>query len=124
MARVLNRPVPIGCTAQMHTPSTVLSTSAAEAKRTSAPPARLQSVEADIASTCNRNPITCMTHAMLNDNKDMNPDDSIVIKAKLNILSPEEYSDSSDLEVYETFVTGILCWLKMKGLLDTKHASF
>ena len=54
----------------------------------------------------------------------MNPDDSIVVKMKLNIASPEEYSGSSDLEVYETFVAGILRWLKMNGLLDTKHAAF
>ena len=28
------------------------------------------------------------------------------------------------LKVYETFVTGILHWLKMNGLLSTKHAAF
>ena len=49
-----------------------------------------------------------MIHATLDDNKDMNPDDSINVKMKLNIASPEEYSGSSDLEVYKTFVTGIL----------------
>ena len=47
----------------------------------------------------------CVT---LDNNKDMNPDDSIVVKTKLNITSPEEYSSSSDLEVYKTFVAGIL----------------
>ena len=54
----------------------------------------------------------------------LHPDGSIVIKTKLNISSPEEYSGSSDLEVYETFVAGILHWLKMNGLLGTKHVSF
>ena len=49
-----------------------------------------------------------MIRATLHDNKDMNPEDSIVVKMKLNITSPEEYSGSSNLEVYETFVTGIL----------------
>ena len=59
-------------------------------KHTSAPPDRLQSVEAEIASvyfsgdTHNRDPITCMIHAMLNDNKDINPDNSIIVKMKLN----------------------------------------
>ena len=65
-----------------------------------------------------------MIHATLNDNKDMNPDDSIIVKMKLNITSPEEYSGSSDLKVYETFIAGILHCLKMNGLLSTKHTSF
>ena len=91
---------------------------------------RLQLVEAEIASayhtgnTHNRDPIMCKIHTALDDNKDMNPDDSIVVKMKLNIASPEEYSGSSNLEVYETFVTGILHWLKMNCLLGTKHATF
>ena len=34
---------------------------------------------------------------------------------------PEEYSGSSDLEVYETFVAGILQWLKLHGLLAVKY---
>ena len=62
-----------------------------------------------------------MVHATLDDNKDMNPNDSIVIKTKINISSPEEYSGSSDLKVYETFVAGILQWLKRNSLLSTKH---
>ena len=66
----------------------------------------------------------CMIPAALDNNKDMNPDDSIIVKMKLNIASPEEYSGSSDLKVYETFVAGILCWLKMNGPLCTKHATF
>ena len=65
-----------------------------------------------------------MIHSTLDDNKDMNPENSIVVKMKLNITSPEEYSSSSDLEVYKTFVAGILQWLKMNGLLGTKHAAF
>ena len=65
-----------------------------------------------------------MNCTMLDDNKDMNPDDSIVVKMKLNIAFPEVYSGSSDLEVYETFVTGMLHWLKINGLLGTKNASF
>ena len=61
---------------------------------------------------------------MLDNNKDMNPDNSIIVKTKLNITPPEEYSGSSDLKVYETFVAGTLCWLKMNDLLGTKHATF
>ena len=40
---------------------------------------------------------------------------------RLNISPPEEYSGSLDLEVYETFVTGILRWLKLHGLLGVKY---
>ena len=70
--------------------------SAPEVKCTSAPPARLWSVEAEIASVYhtgephNRDIIMCMIHAMLDNNKDMNLDDSIIVKTKLNIASPEE----------------------------------
>ena len=94
--------------------SSVLSTSAPGVKTTPAPLDRLWSVEADIASvyctgeTHNRAPIMCMIRAVLDNNKDMNPDDSIIVKTKLNIASPEEYSGSSTLEVYEMSVTGIL----------------
>ena len=92
----------------------ILLTSTPGVRVAPAPPDRLRSVEAEIASvyctgdTHNRNPITHMIRATLHDNKDMKPDDSIVVKTKLNIASLEEYSGSSDLEVYETFVTGIL----------------
>ena len=40
---------------------------------------------------------------------------------RLNISPPEEYSGSSDLEVYETFVAGILHWLRLHGLLGVKY---
>ena len=48
-----------------------------------------------------------MVNMMLTENQDMIPEDSIVVKTKLNIPSHEEYSGSSVLEVYETFVAGI-----------------
>ena len=74
----------IGHTAERHTPSTVQSMSAPEVRRTPSPTDRLHNH--------NRDPITHMIRAILNNNKDMNPDDLIVIKTKLNISSPEEYS--------------------------------
>ena len=40
---------------------------------------------------------------------------------RLNRSPPEEYSGSSDLEVYATFVAGILQWLKLHGLLGVKY---
>ena len=40
---------------------------------------------------------------------------------RLNISLPEEYSGSSDLEVYEMFVAGILQWLRLHGLLGVNY---
>ena len=40
---------------------------------------------------------------------------------KIEYKPPEEYSGSSDLEVYEMFVAGILRWLKLHGLLGVKY---
>ena len=49
-----------------------------------------------------------MVNTMLTEHRDMLPEDSIVVKMKLSILSPEEYSGSPDLKVFETFIAGIL----------------
>ena len=49
------------------------------------------------------------------------PNDSIIARMRLNISPPEEYSGSSDLEVYETFVAGILQWLRLHGLLGVNY---
>ena len=54
----------------------------------------------------------------------MIPEDSIVIKTKLSIPSPEEYLGSPDLKVYETFIAGILRWLRLNGLLGEDNADF
>ena len=57
----------------------------------------------------------------LEENWEDNPNDSVVAQMRLNISPPEEYSGSSDLEVYETFVTGILQWLRLHGLLGVRY---
>ena len=49
-----------------------------------------------------------MVHSALEENWEDNPDDSVITQTRLNISPPEEYSGSSDLEVYETFVAGVL----------------
>ena len=59
----------------------------------------------------------CMVHSTLEESQDDNPDESIVAQTRLNISPPEEYLGSSDLEVYEMFVAGILQWLRLHGLL-------
>ena len=53
-------------------------------------------------------PIMHMVHSALEESREDDPDDSIVTRIRLNISPPEEYSGSSDLEVYETFIAGIL----------------
>ena len=65
-----------------------------------------------------------MVNTMLAENRDMIPEDSIVVKTKLSIPSPEEYSGSPDLEVYKTFITGILRWLRLNSLLGEDNANF
>ena len=44
-------------------------------------------------------PIHHMVNTMLTENQGMIPKDSIVVRTKLSIPSPEEYSGSLDLEV-------------------------
>ena len=66
-------------------------------------------------------PIMRMLHSALEESWEDDPDDSIVTRMRLNISPPEEYSGSSDLKVYETFVTGVLRWLKLHGLLGAKY---
>ena len=49
-----------------------------------------------------------MVCSALEERWDNNPNELIVTQMSLNISPPEEYSGSSDLEVYEMFVAGIL----------------
>ena len=65
--------------------------------------------------------IMCMVCSALEESQEDDPDDSIVMWMRLNISPPEEYSGSSDLKVYETFITGILQWLRLHGLLGVKY---
>ena len=62
-----------------------------------------------------------MVHNALEESQEDNPDDSIIARTRLNISPPEEYSGSSDLEVYETFIAGILQWLRLHGILGVKY---
>ena len=66
-------------------------------------------------------PIMHMVHSALEESQEDDPDDSIVTQMRLNISPPEEYSGSSDLKVYEMFITGIMQWLRLHGLLDVKY---
>ena len=66
-------------------------------------------------------PIMHMVCSALEESQEDDPDDSIVAWTRLNISPPEEYSGSSDLQVYETFIAGILRWLRLHGLLGVKY---
>ena len=87
---------------------------------------RYQSPEAETASVYPlrdhdyHDPIMRMLRSALEESREDDPDDSIIARMRLNISPPEEYSGSSDLEVYEIFVAGILRWPKLHGLLGVK----
>ena len=66
-------------------------------------------------------PIMRMVCSTLEESREDDPDDSIIMRTRLNISPPEEYSGSSDLKVYETFIAGILQWLRLHSLLGVKY---
>ena len=65
-------------------------------------------------------PIMHIVCSALEESWEDKTDDSVIAWTRLNISLPEEYSGSSDLKVYEMFVTGILQWLRLHGLKYTK----
>ena len=69
----------------------------------------------------NQNEQIMTVHSTLEESWDDNLNESIIAQMRLNISPPEEYSGSSDLEVYETFITGILQWLRLHGLSGAKY---
>ena len=75
---------------------------------------RYQSPEAETASvypTRDHNyhdPIMRMVCSALEESWEDDPNDSVIMQMRLNISPPEEYTGSSDLKVYKTFITGIL----------------
>ena len=62
-----------------------------------------------------------MVCSTLEESQEDNLNDSVIAWTRLNISPPEEYSGSSDLKVYETFVAGVLWWLRLHGLLGVKY---
>ena len=101
-----------------------------DARRMKKPPDKLRQMHTDASSVASsrshwgNDPIHRMVNTMLTEYRDMLPEDSIVVKMKLSIPSPEEYSGSPDLEVFKTFIAGILRWLKLNGLLVEDNADF
>ena len=62
-----------------------------------------------------------MVHSTLEESWDDNLDELIITRMRLNISFPKEYSGSSDLKVYETFVAGRLQWLRLHSLLGVNY---
>ena len=126
--KVLNRGNPI--TDARPAPAGQTLASFMNARWTPKPPDKIQHASANTSSVVStsdhwpNDPIHHMVSRMLTENQDMKPEDSIIMKMKLNIHSPEEYSGSSDLEVYEIFVTGVLQWLRLNSLLGEDNAEF
>ena len=100
-----------------------------DARRMKKPPDKLRQTYTDASSVVSsrshwvNDPIHRMVNTMLTEHRDMLPQESIVVETKLSIPSPEEYSGSPDLEVFETFIAGILRWLKLNGLLGEDNAA-
>ena len=88
---------------------------------------RYRSPEAETASVYPtrdhdyHDPIMHMVRSALEESREDDSDDSIVMWMRLNISPPEEYSGSSDLELYEMFIAGILQWLRLHGLIGVKY---
>ena len=102
--KALHRENPIADAKRAPTGKTLDSTK--NSRRTPTPLDKIWHANANTPSVASTNghwpkdPIHCMVSTMLAENWDMKPEDSIVVKVKLNIPSPEEYSGSSDLKVY------------------------
>ena len=111
-ARVMNRGNPITDNRSAHEEQTLAYNS--YARRMKKPPDKVRQVNTNASSVASTNghwsndPIHRMVNTMLTEHWDMLPEDSIVVKMKLSIPSHEEYSGSPDLEVFETFIAGIL----------------
>ena len=71
-----------------------------DARRMKKPPDKLWQTYTDASSVVSstshwvNDPIHGMVNTMLTEHRDMLPEDSIVVKMKLSIPSPEEYSGS------------------------------
>ena len=108
----MNRGNPITDNRSAHEEQTLAYNS--NARRMKKPPDKVRQVDTNTSSVglsnghWSNDPIHCMVNTMLTEHRDMLPEDSIVVKMKLSIPSPKEYSGSPDLEVFETFIAGIL----------------
>ena len=67
------------------------------------------------------NSITHMLRVTMDENKDTDPDRSVLTRAGIKLQPPEVYSGSTDLEEFEIFVAGVQRWLRMSHLLGLSN---
>ena len=67
------------------------------------------------------NSITHMVRVTQDENKDADPDRSVLTRAGIKLQPPELYSGSIDLEEFEIFVAGVLRWLILSHLLGPSN---
>jgi hypothetical protein len=63
-----------------------------------------------------------MVHIPLHENRDKDPEKSLLYKAGIKLPHLEPYGGSTDLEKFEVFIAGILRWLSMNNMLGKKAA--
>jgi hypothetical protein len=93
--------------------------------QTSMPATELSRVTAhQLARPDGADSITSMVHVMLYENRDKDPEKSLLYKAGIRLPHPEPYGDSADLEKFEVFIAGILRWLSMNNMLARRQPSY
>ena len=68
--------------------------------------------------------ITRMVQVALEENRDADPEKSVLARVGIKIPHPGTYSGSADLEELKIFVAGILQWLKMNQYLGSTNTEF
>ena len=76
------------------------------------------------SSTSSSDSITRMVQVALEENRDADPEKSVLAQAGIKIPHPGTYSGSADLEELEIFIAGILQWLKMNQYLGSTNMEF
>ena len=77
-----------------------------------------------MSSTSSSDSITHMVQVALEENRDADPEKSVLARVGIKIPHPGTYSGSADLEELEIFVAGILRWLKMNQYLGSMNMEF
>ena len=88
------------------------------------PPMTGQGNVEKMSSTSSSDSITCMVRVALEENRDADPEKSVLARVGIKIPHPGTYSGSVDLEELEIFIAGILRWLKMNQYLGSVNTEF
>jgi hypothetical protein len=63
-----------------------------------------------------------MVCVVLHENRDKDPEQSLMYKAGIKLPHPEPYGGSADLKKFKVLIAGILRWLSMNNMLGEKAA--